>query len=102
MQIHTSGSVTFSKAENIHYVIPPVFLQLWSSTQTDKPLAATNILRALLNPAWKCMCESKGRSSSGVVLGVHSLAVATVRHFRRRVCCSQGHREMLKKVSPER
>lgn len=32
----------------------------------NEPLAATNILRALLNPAWKCTYQSKDQSSSRI------------------------------------
>lgn len=71
---------------------------------TDMPLADTNTSnsRVLLNPAWKGLYQGKDWSSTGVFLLVLSLEVATVRCFRRRVCCSQGHKEMLKKVSSKR
>lgn len=70
----------------------------------DKLLADTNISisRVLFNPAWKGLYQGKDQSSIGVFLLVLSLEVATMRCFRRRVCCSQGHKEMLKKVSSER
>lgn len=69
---------------------------------TDKPLADTNISRVLLNLAWKGLYQSKDQSSTGEFLLVLSLEVATVRCFWQRVCCSQGHKEMLKKVLSER